>query len=357
MRRGFESFTVQCHEALQHDPRLDVRLFASGQIENARRVPSLHRHSPHARRLGRLLGGRSGYSAEQATFGIGLVPYLVAQRPHVVFVSDIALGRLLAGVRRFCRLHYRILLSNGGLDSPPYRGYDHVQQLAPGHLERAMAAGVPAERQTLLPYGIVPPRGDVVLPPAERDALRARLGLPRGRPILLSVAALERKQKRLDLLIDEVASLGPQRPFLVLLGHPEPNTPEILDLARRCLGPDGFVARSVPRDAVDDYLLAADAFVLSSLVEGLPRALLEAGARGLPCLVHESSATRFVLEDHGFYVDASRRGSLAAAIPSVLAASGELPARKRRADSVRSRFAWAKLTPAYVEMLQRVAAV
>lgn len=355
MRRGFESFTADCQQAIDGHPSLDLSVFGSGPTGGARRIPSTPRHGATARALGRLAGGRSGYFAEQATFAVGLIPYLLAARPEVVFLSDISLGRILAALRPRLGASYRLVLSNGGLDAPPHSAFDHIQQLAPPHLARAIDAGVPAARQTLLPYGIQTPRGRSRLAALDRRALRDRLRLPSEDRILLSVAALDRRQKRIDKLISEVAALGERRPFLLLLGHPEPDAPELIGLLRDRLG-GRFSVRSVPRHAVDDYLRAADAFVLSSVVEGLPRALLEAAARGLPCLAHSSEVCRYVLGEHGHYANCARDGSLSEAIPALLAQADNPEARERQTAAVVARFGWTHLAPRYVEMLKRAAA-
>jgi glycosyltransferase involved in cell wall biosynthesis len=47
-----------------------------------------------------------------------------------------------------------------------------------------------------------------------------------------------------------------------------------------------------PREDVPELLNAADAYVLTSVVEGLPVALLEAGSVGLPCLATDAGGVR-----------------------------------------------------------------
>src|SRR5207244_3262134 len=100
---------------------------------------------------------------------------------------------------------------------------------------------------------------------AERAARRERLRLPADRTIVLSVAALNRYHKRLDYLIEEVASLPEPRPFLLMAGQEEEETPGLRSLARERLGEDGHGFRSVPASEVADLYRASDVFVLASL--------------------------------------------------------------------------------------------
>jgi 1,2-diacylglycerol 3-alpha-glucosyltransferase len=355
VRRGFETFSAQCARVLNQEPGIEVQLVSGGPVPGARRIRSLSRHSRAAGALGALASGRDGYFAEQATFALAMAPWVVRSRPDVVYVTDIWLGRMLAVLRMALGLDYRLLLLNGGLDHPPYVGFDHVQQLAPVHLEEAVAHGVPAARQTLLPHGIDIPEGDPVPSPEEKRGLRRSLGLPEGRPVLLSVAALDFRIKRLDYLIEEVASMGRPRPFLVLLGHPEADAGLVAELARRRLGAEGFVMASVPRSEIGRYYRAADAFVLSSLKEAQPVAAMEAAAHGLPCLLHDTPVTRFTLGDRGQLADLSRSGALATALHGLLEASADAEERRWRAKVSAELFSWPSLAPRYVAMIRMVA--
>ena len=61
-------------------------------------------------------------------------------------------------------------------------------------------------------------------------------------------------------------------------------------------GLDGRVVLAGSFDTVDDFLAAADVFVLPSLEEGMSRALLEAMAAGLPVLATDIAGNRAVVE-------------------------------------------------------------
>jgi 1,2-diacylglycerol 3-alpha-glucosyltransferase len=355
--RGFETFAMKCHAALRGRARVRSLLVrARGEAgAGERTLGTMGRSSRLARLLGRA-ARRDGYFAEQMAYALRLLPLLHRERPHVVLLSDWALAGALGRWRALSRARYRLLLCNGAPGPPPYDWtIDHVQQLTPLYQRIALEAGEPPERHTLLPLGVaigpelnVPSRD-------ERVALRRWLGLPPDRELLLSVAAMNAWHKRLDYVIREVASLEP-RPYLVLLGQREDETPAVLGLADSLLGPGGFSARTVAPAAVADHYRAADAFVLGSLHEASGRVLLESLAHGLPTLCHDSEVTRFVTREYGLRGDLSRPGALAGLV-AALRRDG-LSDQRRRAQHrfVRDTFSWERLLPRYVEMIEVCAA-
>ncbi len=94
-----------------------------------------------------------------------------------------------------------------------------------------------------------------------------------------------------------------------------------------------------PRDDVPDLMRAADAFVLSSVVEGLPMVLLEAAASALPCVATDAGGVREAMPA-GFVVRAGDPAALRAAMQHVM----DLPPGERRRigefmrDNVAARF-------------------
>jgi glycosyltransferase involved in cell wall biosynthesis len=355
--RGFETFAIECHAALQADPRVRAVLVrARGKPgESERMARTVPRDSRAARMLG-ALARRDGYFAEQMVYALSLLPVLARERPHVVLFSDWALGGALGRLRALTRARYRLLLCNGAPGPPPYDWtIDHVQQLTPAYYEMALAAGQPPESQTLLPLGVALDADPPLASASERAALRASLELPPDRELLLSVAALNMWHKRLDYVIREVAAMEP-RPHLVLLGQREDETPEVLGLARSLLGAEGFTARTVAPDAVSAYYSCADAFVLGSLYEASGRVLLEALGHGLPTLCHDSETTRFVTGEHGLRGDLSRPGGLTALMAA--ARANPLSDERRIAQHryAHDTFGWDSLLPRYVEMIERCAA-
>ena len=299
--RGFETFTRECFDALATDDRLDLYLYKGKgpMADRERAVWCLRRHTQAARALGTIIR-RDAYYVEQTTFGLALIAQLERLRPDVVYFSDGVVGSLLWRWRRLNRGAFKLLLSNGGpLGPPAFPRFDHIHQVSEVYHEESQRAGRAAQTQTLIPYGFrIKPRF-CPLSPDERTVLRRKLGLPANRSIVLSVGAVNNSHKRMDYIIREVASLPTPRPYLLLLGSMEHQSPPIIRLGNELLGTDGFYTTTVLPDEIPAYYRAADAFVLASLKEGFGRAYVEALAHGLPCLAHDYPVTRSVLGNHG----------------------------------------------------------
>jgi 1,2-diacylglycerol 3-alpha-glucosyltransferase len=349
--RGYESFARECFDRLRDDPRLDFWLYkATGPAgDHERSIPSLKRSSPLAKALARLRGDE--IKIEQFAFGLSLQPAILKLRPDVVYFSEWYTGVVLNKLRRANRQNYALVLSNGSMADRGFEPFDRVHEHTAPALEWVLRRGADPTRHILLPVAFEVP--ETVPTAEERLALRRRLDLPEDRTIITSVAALNRWHKRLDYVIEEIGRMPEPRPFVLLVGQPEPETAGLRQLAQERLGEGGYSIRTVPRQEVDALLRACDFFVLASFAEGLPRALVEAMAHGLPCLAHDYSVAHYALAEHGLLADLSEPGALAGLIGSAPEWSPAAAEARRR--SVYERFSWDALTPQYVEMLHGAA--
>jgi glycosyltransferase involved in cell wall biosynthesis len=357
VQRGYESFTQQCFEALQQEPStsLEVILFkGAGESQNQEFVlPNLPRGLSLTKKLGNLFK-QDPYFIEQFTFCLSLLPHIYQKRPHVIFFSDFNLGTMLWHLRRLTGLPYKLLFSNGAPNGPPFSRMDYVQHLTPTHYQMALNAGESPSKHFFIPYGIRMSDRLELLSQEERNSLCRRLDLPSDRPILISVAAINKTHKRMDYLIREVAQIPEPRPFLLMLGHQNAESVDIINMGNQLLGQENFRVKTVPLEEVSQYYQVADLFVLASLSEGLPRVLLEAMSYGLPCLAHDYEITQFVLKDEGYLANFELSGSLTNLITQVLSEQYD-DSKYRRYQSVYQRFSWNQLRLDYVEMINRCA--
>ena len=355
-KRGAESFSAECFSALGDDPRLDLVLAqgAGSRRKGAVQVPTLPRDSPWGIRVGSRLGG-TGYNAEIWSFAAGLAPRLLRLRPDVVLVNDLLLARALHRWRALSRLSFRLILRN---NTPAYRApfpeVDFIQQLRPSRLQEALDAGEPEERQALVPSGFFLAGREPLTDGAERRWLRRGLGLPEDRPLVLSVALLD-PYKGHERLIRACAR-SERQPFLALLGARSHATAALEETARSVLGPENVTLQTVEPHEAANYYRCADVYVSAVLNEGFGRALVEAAAHGLCCVVHDGPHGREVLGDWGSFVDTQDEPALAAAIDAALAAAPD-PRAGERHEAMVALYDWANLRERYVAMFRAAAAV
>jgi glycosyltransferase involved in cell wall biosynthesis len=176
--------------------------------------------------------------------------------------------------------------------------------------------------------------------PCKGRAVRRKLGLNPQEFLLVCVARLS-EQKRIDILLLAIAQLlrdgVPCKCVIVGDGPLREQLAErqvSLGLTRHVIFA-GFQEETLP------YLQAGTAFVLTSDREGLPLALLEAMACGLPCIVTGVGGNVEAVTDrvHGLVVPAGSVSDVAAAISFLVTHPRERAEMAKTArDRVRAEF-------------------
>jgi glycosyltransferase involved in cell wall biosynthesis len=154
----------------------------------------------------------------------------------------------------------------------------------------------------------------------QKQLLRARLGLPGARSIFISTGHLDPRKDPVVAIEGVLAGSGDG--LLLLLGDGTMRA-ALENRYRHLAGRVRFIGR-VPN--VSDYLQASDYFVSASLAEGLPNAVLEALACGLPCFLSDIPEHREIVAGSDLSPLLFRSGdssSLSAAIAGQLPASRE----------------------------------
>ena len=205
---------------------------------------------------------------------------------------------------------------------------DYLQHFAPWHLEEAKSAGVWRPAWTAIPNFVdmhIFRPGDVCA--SDRQQLRAELGIPPNAVVVLCAAAIKRSHKRIDYVLNEMVLLRQRLPdaplWLIVAGGWEQETDELIAAGQRLLGDRVQFLVRFARDRMPQLYRAADVFVLGSLKEMMPIALLEALASGLPCVVHAHPVMQWMVGPGGLTPDLSNDGALAAVRIETLARETE----------------------------------
>ncbi len=192
--------------------------------------------------------------------------------------------------------------------------------------------GMTPERVTSVPTGIELAH----FCPGDREAARAALGLPAGRFIVVIVATL-RSWKGHEFLVEAVARLP--EVHLAVVGDGPGRDNLRAQVERKGLG--GRVRLAGHQDEVVPWLQSADVVALPSYAnEGIPQALMQAMACGIPVITTGVGAIAEIVQDgvQGLMVPGRDVEALARAIESLrsdpdrrarMAAAGLAQARAR----------------------------
>ncbi|MFA6004556.1 MAG: glycosyltransferase family 4 protein [Elusimicrobiota bacterium] len=274
-------------------PLRDLKaLFALRRILHAERPDIVHTHSSKAGILGRLAAWSAGVPVRVHTFhGFGFHDRQPAWRKTLYVWAERLCARLSQALIFVSRDNQHYAQSHGIGDPARY------------HLIRS---GVKLSEL-----------------PARVDAAQKKkeLGLAADSRLVLSVGNLKPQKNPMDFLhmARRVSAAVPDAAF-VFVGDGPLRAP--LAAAARALGAR-FVMPGWRRD-VAELLAAADAFVLTSLWEGLPRALVEAMRSGLPAVCYATDGVKDLIKDgeNGFTVAQGDTGLLARRVQTLLTDPG-----------------------------------
>jgi glycosyltransferase involved in cell wall biosynthesis len=189
----------------------------------------------------------------------------------------------------------------------------------------------------------------------ERERAREALGLS-GHTVVLHSGRLTAR-KGADNLLKAFAPVAADRPQALLLFLGDGPERGALEALARSLGVAGQVRFAGFHEDVRRWLAASDLFVLSSLIEGLPNALLEAMAVGLPILATRIGGSLEAIEEgvSGVLVEPGQAASLARELGPLLDDAERRSALgQAAAERIVARFSLDAIAPRYMELYQRL---
>lgn len=188
------------------------------------------------------------------------------------------------------------------------------------------------------------------------EAVRRELGLAPD-DVVFGTAVVLSKQKGIPHLLDAIPSVlaaVPRARFVVAGDGP---LRAELEAAARAKGLEGRVLFPGYRRDVPQLLSAFDVYVLPSLWEGLPLALLEAMALGRPIVCTSVGGNPEIVRDgeNGLVVPPADPGALAAALSRVGNDEALRAAmRSRNTERFRDHFSLASMTRAHEALYERL---
>lgn len=129
-----------------------------------------------------------------------------------------------------------------------------------------------------------------------RRDVRRKYGIPQNALLLLSVGELSRRKNH-QAVIRALAGLGRKDIYYLICGQGSCRE-QLMQSARR-LGVSVYLRLTGYQEDVASLYQAADVFVFPSLQEGMPVALMEAMASGMPCVVSQIRGNRELIDQNG----------------------------------------------------------
>jgi glycosyltransferase involved in cell wall biosynthesis len=211
----------------------------------------VHTHSAKAGGLGRLAARR---------VGVGAIVHSFHGFPFHEFQAPPVRAALLAAERRLARFTDYFLTDGTVVAAEAVR-----LKLAPPDRIRAIASPIDD--------------GIPVVSPAGRARARSLLGIPETAKVVGTAARLQAQKSPLDM-VKAISALGREDVYMVWIGDGELRGATERLIARRGLRERFLLLGN--RTDVPDILPGFDVFAMSSLYEGLPCAVVEAMACGIP---------------------------------------------------------------------------
>jgi glycosyltransferase involved in cell wall biosynthesis len=314
---------------LLREVRPAAEIAAVGELRAAIRVfrpDVVHTHSSKAGVLGRLAARRERVPVVvHSIHGFGFGPHQSAP----VRWTFIAAERLVA------------------------RWTDHFVAVSRRNLEEGVRLGLfDAARAIVIRSGIAL---DAFRSHAGGAAVRRELGIPAGAPLVLQVACFK-PQKAPERFVALAAALSPRFPdaHFVLAGDGELRG--ALEAARARAGLAARLHLPGWRRDVPALLDAATVVTLTSRFEGLPRALVEALAAGVPVVAMAVDGVEEVVRDgiDGYLVREGDMASLTERVAALLADPGLRSALAARAGENLAEFDRDAMVRAQEELYDRL---
>ena len=196
----------------------------------------------------------------------------------------------------------------------------------------------------LIPNGLDPVRYH----PGEGD--RERFGLPGDKPVVLMASALQANKGVLEAI--RAVSQVPEA-YLFVAGDGELRS-EVDRLGQQLLG-GRFQRKLVANNAMPELYRSADMLLHMTVGESFGNIYIEALRSGIPIIANDESTTRWILGDHGHFIDTTSENEVVAALASHIAEKGSQ--RHQAARWAKETYSWRDIASRYISFIEKVGSV
>jgi glycosyltransferase involved in cell wall biosynthesis len=298
-----------------------------------------------------------------------LAGILKRRRVDVVHSHEFTMAVYGTAATRVCRVPHVITMHGGQRSATSARRRRVALRWAIRRSEATACVSAAARADLQRALGPGTGRLDMVhngirFTPGSAQGIRAALGIGADTPLILAVGNLYPVKGHVHLLrgLAELRASAPDLPWtlaiagkVTLSGNVETEGREFRDIAAA----NGFADRLHLlgfREDVPDLLAAADIYVMPSLSEGLPLALLEAMFAGKPIVASEVGGIPEVITSgqDGLLVPAGDAGAIAVALRDLLRDGGRRDQLGRAAHArAESAFGVGSMTERYEALYAR----
>lgn len=321
INRGVESWSKDLAYTLK-SKGVNVTLYkGKGKVEGAIEsvIPCISRNSFFSKLIGFLpkkfiwrFGFGSAFQIEATSFTWNLLPDLLINDFDIIHTQEANSALLLTWFKKLGLIKSQIILGHGTNESDSFlNNFENIQFLSPYDSRRFSSLKV--QRRFIISNfiniddfksGVFSLRNDLKI---EKDAF-----------IILSVGMITAgKYKNMKFLIktiNEITNKLKRNIYFLIAGSLARDSAEVIDEGRRLLGNRVIFLKNYSRESMPSVYATADLFVLGSLEEMMPIALLEALASGLPCLANKYPVMEWMIGDGGECIEMSKEGELAQTI-------------------------------------------
>ena len=241
----------------------------------------------------------------------------------------------------------------GALDRWVLRRFDRVVAVSTEVQDRLLNAGVAANRVRLIRNGVA--TKTFLATDKQRECRMAA-----GEPLRIGLVGRLALEKGVDVFLQAAAILRKEHPQLRFIVAGEGPERQALEASVRDLDLTSCVTLAGSQKDMPAFYAGLDILVSASRQEGLPVALLEGAASGLPVVATRVGAVSEVVvpEVTGLLVQPEDPGALAAAIARLVAAP-EMRARFGEAGQrrIQKEFSSSRMTADYLEVYREALAL